>query len=431
MGSYAAFCDDSIMSIVRNISIYFIGSLLLKLASVFLVPALLGVLDVSSFGLLSLLMSFLGVISILLGCGLRQVFALDYFHLTWRERREMVNDLLAVFACAVAFTTIVVVFSFDFINGFFFKYEATQSMLALCLLYGCSALVTDFFYQILMYQKKAFLLVTLQLASVVVLCGSAWFFVWYLKFAVVGMLLAHWLSVSLSALVAGCLYLQRSLYNFFSLKRFFSVGFSYMLRGLPFIPSVFASWFLSSSNRWLLAHYGSLRDVAVYAVADLAGGLFQATILYPLGAAYVPLLFEKFAQHKQAAHSIDSLNKKIMVIAMIGLWIFFVVAYVLGRPVALFFLPQAYHAAIPYAFYLIASNVFLLGTYFTSAYVQFKKRTDMLVGSLIISSIISGISARLLVPILGLPGCIATLFIAYGFYFLLMFVCNSLVHRQK
>lgn len=67
---------------------------------------------------------------------------------------------------------------------------------------------------------------------------------------------------------------------------------SHLLRfGTMLLPALLASWVMDLSDRWVLRHYTTLADVAVYAVGYKVGMVLQAAVVWPFQLAWPAISF--------------------------------------------------------------------------------------------------------------------------------------------
>jgi O-antigen/teichoic acid export membrane protein len=208
-------------------------------------------------------------------------------------------------------------------------------------------------------------------------------------------------------------------------------GFYYLRLGIPFIPGMLFNWILVAGNRWILARYGTLHDVGIYALADTFGQLYTNLILYPMAGSYLPYLMHQFSQNKNNIPTLEQKNRHIMYLSMLSMSILITVGLVIGKPILYWLLPAKYHQAIDYIWFILMGQVFVMGTYFTSALVQFRKKTTFLAGSLLAPALINLALSMALVGSLGIYGCVFATLIAYIAYFVSMLVYNKKLLQNR
>jgi len=188
-------------------------------------------------------------------------------------------------------------------------------------------------------------------------------------------------------------------------------------QGLLFLPSMLCAWIVASSDRLILAHYTTLHDVGIYAVADMFGQLFQSFFLIPLSGSYLPVLFQKYATHKNDLVTVEQSNQQTMWLALCGVGSILTISFFLGKGILVWFLPSHYHAAINYIWLLLMGYVFLMGNYFASALLIFKKKKVFVSCSLLLPAGLNIVLNIMLIPRYTVYGCVLATTISYVIYF--------------
>jgi O-antigen/teichoic acid export membrane protein len=239
------------------------------------------------------------------------------------------------------------------------------------------------------------------------------------------MFLGYTSSNVLVVALAGYYYIKSRYWDSFNIRNSLQSMSHYLQRGIPFIPGILFAWILSSGDKWVLARYASLHDVGIYSIADAFSQLFYVMILYPLSGSYLPWLFKQFAHNKSSIVSIEYHNKKVMYYAMVGVAFAITVAYVLGKPMLYWILPNKYHEAIAYIWLILMGNVFWMGTYFASALIQYHKKSYFLAGVIAVPALLNLGLNILFIPWWGIYGCSVATLLAYVAYFCLILGYNK------
>ena len=419
----------SIVRVIKNFGIYFIGSALLKSTSFILAPLTIYFLKPEEVGLLSLLNSFIAITSVIITFGLRQVLYIEFFHKNNHERIAMINDLIGIY-CALALPIILLLYTqLTFLNTHIFAEIATPLLLIIVLVQCFLSFFSELFYQVLIYRGQAFKLIQVQIfgAAITLVLTLAALYLWHAS--LVGILLANTTGIIAVCCCGLYEYIKKSLHKAHDVMRIKKNMCMYLVAGLPFIPSLLSAWIIASSNRWILASYCSLTEVGLYSLLEMLGSLFQMFILYPLGAAYVPYVFEQFAQNKNSIQELDTNNKKIMLLAMACLFLLACAGFFMFKSLAYTILPVFYHTVVPYSLLLITGYILLMGTYFASCYIQFCKKTIFLSGSLVISAVVNMCLSFILIPRYAIFGGLIALVVAYAVYFLITLAYNQWLHK--
>lgn len=416
------------MSIAKNFILYSVGTVLVKTLLWIAAPIALYTVSAETMGLWSLCNAFIAIGAVFMALGLRQVFFIEYFHKSPHERRIMINELLMLYTL-YAIPIIAVSWLYrGGINTYFFAGAASDTLILLCLSACFLSFFTELLYQVLLYSRKMQVLLSVQICSACITAIGSLISIYWCKVVVLGLLVSQLSGLLFVVIIAFFLYIKKNTFLFYAPLSLAKVRF-YFFQGLPFIPSVLSFWVLSSANRWLLATYAELQEVGIYSAAEMVSMLFQMVVLYPLSGAYLPVIMEKFSQNKNEHFAIDMQNKKYMYSAMIlliigGIALFFTIKSWLYR-----ILPTSYQSVIPYLIYVGIGNVFLMGTYFASCYIQYRKKTIFLSASLCTSALMA-ISISYFLVSWGAAGCIIASLCAYIFYFALTLLYNNWLHTS-
>lgn len=412
-------------SIIKNFFIFSFGSVLLRGISIALAPITLNILSPSDYGLLSLFTSFNNVFIAILGLGLRQVYFLEYFHCQENERKKMTNTIIGIYLIIATPITLILFGMYQIINHALFCDSATPQLIALSLIYCFIFFFIELFYQHLQYESKALELTILQTTIALITIALNIFFLYGMRLRVAGMLLGYAGGTGLALCFASYYYLKSQYFALFDIRQSILYMKQYLYMGLPFIPGILCAWMLSSGDKWVLARYGTLHDVGIYAIADAFSQLFYLVVLYPLSGSYLPWLFKQFTHNKSEIHAIELRNRKVMILSMLGMAMAISAGYTLGKPILYWILPLKYHESIAYIWLILMGNVFWLGTYFASALIQYHKKSQFLALAIGLPAI-ANIGLNLcLIPFWGIYGCALATLLAYIVYFALILGYNN------
>jgi len=417
-------------SVIKNFFIYSCGSIMLRGIAIFLAPLTLHVLTPADYGLFSLVTSFNNIFIACIGLGLRQVFYIEYFHCNDEQRKQMTNTIIMLYAlCAVPIIGIMLG-SASLINTIIFNNNAHPSLIALCMIYCFIFFFVELFYQHVQYACKALELTMLQMSVALITLLSTAFFLYYLRWNIYGILCGYILGMLGVMAIAAHQYRINNYWASFSFSYSRKKFISYIILGIPFIPSILFAWMLSSGDKWVLTHYATMHDVGIYAIADAFSQLFYMLVLYPMSGSYLPWLFKQFAHNKDNLQPIEKYNKKIMYWCMLGMALLISACYIICKPVLFWALPHHYHEAIQYIWLILMGNVFLMGTYFCSAIIQFHKKTYFLAFALCLPALANVGLNIMLIPHYGIYGCAGATLLAYIGYFLLTLWYNQKVCKK-
>jgi len=417
-------------SVIKNFFIYSCGSIMLRGMAIFLAPITLHVLTPADYGLFSLVTSFNNIFIACIGLGLRQVFYIEYFHCDDRQRKQMTNTIILLYSLAALPIIGVMLSSTSLINALVFNNNASPSLITLCMFYCFMFFFVELFYQHVQYACKALELTLLQMSVALITLLGTVLFLYYLRWHIYGILLGYILGMLIVIAIAAYHYRKNNYWETFSFARSRKKILPYIILGIPFIPSILFAWMLSSGDKWVLTHYATMHDVGIYAIADAFSQLFYMLILYPMSGSYLPWLFKQFAHNKDNLLPTELYNKKIMYWCMLGMAVAISACYLIFKPVLFWILPHHYHEAIQYIWLILMGNVFLMGTYFSSAIIQFHKKTYFLACALCLPALANVGLNIVLIPHYGIYGCAGATLLAYIGYFLLTLWYNKSLCRK-
>jgi len=415
--------------ILKNFLIYSFSSLLLRGMSVITAPITMNILSPSQYGLLALANSFISILTLFLGLGLRQAFSLEFFHCTLEQQKAMLNDIIITYLTC---TTIIFALLFTFhstINNLVFAGHATRTLIFISLLICFVYFFVELFYQVLQYQTKAKQLALTQAGIAIITIALQLTLLIYFKLGVTSMLLAQLVGMCIAASIGLKAYLKKNGPAHINVPRSLRAMRNYLKLGLPFIPSVLFGWILSSGDRWVLAQLSSMHAVGIYSLADAFGQLFHLLVLYPMSCSYLPHMLRTFAQDKDNLLAIEQWNQKNMIYSMTGIAALITVGYVLCKPILYYLLPIAYHEAVDYIWFILMGYVFLMGTYFANCLIQYHKKSYFLGLSLLLPATLNIALNFVLIPQYQIYGCVFATLLSYASYFGITLWYNMYLRR--
>jgi O-antigen/teichoic acid export membrane protein len=380
-------------------------------------------------GFFSLSMSSILLISTLISCGLRQLFMLEFFNLNSQNKKEFVNDIIGIYLILSLFFWLLILAGYSYVNTFLFAKSANKVIYFCCMLQAFLTFFTELFYQALMYTLKSVHVTAIKAChALFILCASVLgvsYFNAHIE-SVIFMQCACSFALTACALRYYCHY---TLFDHFHAQRVRIKYRTILAASAPLLPTVLAGLLLASGNRWVLSLHANLADIAVYSLAEYVAPLFNLIILYPLSGAYLPRIMAQFNQKSDAIETVELENKRLMWMSMAALFVAGTSAYLLAKPLIVYFLPPNYSTAVPGAYAVFIGNLLLMGTYFTSSILLFKKKSYHLLFCIACAALTNVSASYILVPYYGINGCFISYVAAYGLYFLLMYWGNRAVVR--
>ena len=417
--------------ILTDFLLYASGSLFLRGISLFVLPFIMQAFTPAHHGTISLLTAFTTIGTALVGMGLRQVLSLEYFHHDANGKKKLINELLLIYSL-LAIPALLVAWQ---LRALFMKYLFFDTVTAIQLIPAFCSLFLFFYaellYQLLQYEQKAKLLTALQLTIALITTSSTFCSVWFLKSGIIGILWAQCIGQIAATAIGAYLYLRKQYHPHLALAPTVKKIAYYTRYGMPFIPGIICSWVLASSDRWMLGYYCDMNAVGIYAVADLFAQIFYSTILVPWSGSYLPYIMKQFKHNEKDLQFVEQQNKKTMWSTLFLLGIAITAGFFIGRRLLTLVIPEAYHNAFQYILILLFGQLFLLGSYFVSALIQFKRHTLFLAVALAIPALLNVALNALLTPYWGIFGCSIATLISYGIYFMITYQYNQKLVGRK
>ncbi len=281
--------------IFKNFLTYSIGAIILRCITAIISFISITFLSVEEYGILSLINTFIWIAPILLSLGLRQAYALDFFHNNFQKRKSTLNEIISIYLLISLPILILILLNLNLINKYLFLNQLDLKVLVIILAICFFSFFTELLFLILRYQNKSLQFTISQIAMGTITLISTIIFCYLLKLKIFGYVLANFCGIFAIALCGAYLYFKKVKsfrFNYMNIKYFLKQGF-------PFIPNLIFFWFLSFADRWLLSKYVTLHEVGIFSFADSFAQLFQIVVSYPLSNTYVPYLLKTFSENKE------------------------------------------------------------------------------------------------------------------------------------
>ena len=409
-------------NIIKNFFIYSGGAIFLKMAQAIVIPLNLKVISPTQYGILALANGFSTIVAIFLGLGLRQALWLDFFHHDNDNRKKILADIITVYLTTSSPIFFILILSIPVINKVYFLNSANFSLILIAILTCFLSFFGELFFQILRYQSRAYYCTFVQILSAIFSIILNLCLVLYFQLNIMGVALANLSSLLIPAVFGFHEYLKLKI-NFLT-KINSGLIKKYLSLGAPFIPGMIFAWILSSCDKIILSRFCSMHEVGIYSLTDTLGQIFNLIILQPLSGSYLPALFESYSQNKHNILPIEQKNRNFMWISMLGMFFLISAGFIVAKKVLLLILPIHYHQVTNYLWLMLVGYIFLMGTYFSCSYIQFKKKTKFLSLSFCIPAIFNILLNLLFVPRFGAYGSVASTTLSYLIYFLITLAYN-------
>ena len=411
--------------IIKQFFTFACGALFTRGLTLLFAPITMQILSPADYGLLALANSFISILTALLGLGLRQMLPLEYFHAQQEDRFKLIGDIICMYLFISIPIMLILSFNVNMINRYLFVGQAPWLLLATSLFISFIYFFVELIYQLLQYQQQAWTLTKLQGGITTLMIVLNLFFLCIIRLGASSIFLGQAIGMCIVCLIGLRLFMQQHGIAHINLKRALGSMGSYIIMGLPFIPSMLFGVLLASGDRWVLAHLSTLHNVGIYSVANTLGQLANMIVFYAITGSYMPYMLNRFAESNNNIIRLEQENKRAMWASMLASFILLTIGFATGKSLLYWLIPVAFHESIGYMYMLLLGSIFLLGTYFLNCLIQFKKKSLFLGMVLCLPASMNVLLNMLLIPYLGLYGCVLATLISYISYFVITFAYNS------
>ena len=278
----------------RQFLTYGIGSIAESALGFILLPLYLRFFDPSEYGVISMLVVVVSLVSLFANVGIQSALFMLYYEADESKRKKLVGTtffwcfLGAIVGGAVLYTqaswlsgtlfhTADYAYAFKVVAGFFFF----------------SMLLTVPF-TVLRLEKRAGAYVGLSIAKFGIDFGLKFYFIAFLARGIEG----YFESGIIAVAVALCFLLPFTL-RYVS----FSISTSYLRQllrlGFPFIFSTISAWALNVSDRFILNYFHGQAAVGIYSLANSLASVFNILLYAPLGLFWAPFFLSYASENSE------------------------------------------------------------------------------------------------------------------------------------
>ena len=389
--------------------------------AILLTPLWLACLSPAEYGTLELLTTLQNLVTLLIGFNISPLLSTTYYKLEEQERSHFIRQVSATALYATLISMPLLIGSAPFIQHFFFRHTVSISLILITIATGIAWIFIQMIYRVFALERKATQLTALQLTyGITMLAGSCLFVIGF-KWRLTGALLIRLIAATLLCMVAIAVRSDRTL---LPTRTSLARAAHYFKEGATFYPLFIAEWFFLSGNQWIIARYGSLYDVGIYALALKVGLLFQVVVTTPLNNAYAPYLYQQYEGENTILQTEKS-NRKTMLSSLALLLVVSITGYYITRPFVHFFLPKAYHPALGYILGILIGQILYVGTTFATYLLRYQKRTLTCAWITLLSAGTTASLSIILIPSYGNTGGILAAITGNALLFLLALYYNA------
>jgi O-antigen/teichoic acid export membrane protein len=384
--------------ILKHSSIYAVGQILSRFASVLLLPLYTRCLSTADYGCVAILDLTAGILAILIGAGMSQAVVRYHFDAKGEAQQSRVwwSGFSWILVAATAVVTPLVLFRGTVAQvtlGSAISDGAFFYLLAAATLWMNT--VGSLLETYLRVRKWSGTYVVVSMGRLLLNIGlNVWFLVG-LELGVTGLLLGNLIAASLNTVVLLGVFVRSQ--NAFAVDAETLKG---LLRfGSPLIVQAFLSLMMHEADRFLLRTFGSLESVGVYSLAYKVGQAVNTLVLIPFASVWNVVLYE-IAQQPDAPKNYANVFRYYVY----GLLVVMLAASLFAYPVLPVLTPGAFGAAVDLV------PVILLAFVFFSMHSQFSvpallaKRTSVLIPASVAGVIVNVVANCALIPQWGAMG---------------------------
>lgn len=412
------------LGMVKSSGIYALGALASPLVSLVLAPFLTRQLSSVNYGGLAVLYTIIDLVTAITQLGLGPAFFRAYNgdYESSRDRSGVLLTSIILLSIVSIPLAIAIMMAAPWLSEALFNTPSFTGAVRLTALVIMMENLTLPGLSWLRAEKRALLFSVLSIANLLLVLSTNIVLVGVLHIGVNGALFAKgagYAIIVICTLPMMLLFIvrQRSL-------RFRSDIVRNMLSfGIPTIFGDMAAWVLQLSDRYLLTHFGSLAQTAIYTVSYTLGGVLSPVLLAPFGMAWTPVMYA-IAKRQDAAHIFRLVFRWLSTILLFA-------TFALSL-LSTFFLdalfPPAYHTGeliIPF----IALSTMGIGIYYifmTGVYIR--RRTILEFVFMLVAAVVNVLLNICLIPSFGAMGAAISTLVAYIVLTSVSYVVNQRIY---
>jgi O-antigen/teichoic acid export membrane protein len=277
------------MKLLKNFSIYILGNVAVGAISFLLIPVYSKLLLPADYGLLNLIMYFIGIVSTLGDLGQGTAFCVLYYKK--EEKSELILNSLAISVFAFSLICIPMII-WPGLLGNILKIKIDYSIQIKTMIIAVISIFSNFLLNLLRLLEKpisysiASILKTLTLAILNIL------FLVILKQKYDSYINAALFS-AIPIVIWGIVFIIRN-YSFKGIRLRKATLFHLLKIGLPLLPYFILSIAFQASDKYVLNGFLAAAAVGTYSFGYKFGSLMESFISGPLGTAISPMLYKTY-----------------------------------------------------------------------------------------------------------------------------------------
>jgi len=409
---------------IKSSGVYALSALASPLVSLVLAPFLTHQLSGSNYGGLAVLYTIIDLVTAITQLGLGPAFFRAYNgdYESLRDRSGVLFASITLLIFVSLPLAIAIMLAAPWLSQLLFNSTAFTDAVR------CTGLVillenmTVPGLSWLRAEKRAVLFSALSLANLLLVLGTNLVLVGMLHMGVNGALIAKGMGYTIIVICTLPIMLL-----FIVRQRGLAMR-SHIVRNMLFfgVPTIFgdmAAWVLQLSDRYLLGHFGSLAQTAIYTVSYTLGGVLSPVILAPFGLAWTPIMYS-LAKRRDARHIFRLVFRWLSTVLLLATFALSLLSTFLLE--VLF--PPAYRSGtliIPF----IALSTMGIGIYYifmTGVYIR--RRTILEFVFMLIAATVNVLLNIFLIPYFGAIGAAISTLLAYIVLVSVSYIVNEKIY---
>lgn len=408
---------DSLSKLARHSAIYGIGNAIGIAGGFILIPIYTHVLSTGEYGILELLNRTADILILVMFSGIRQAFTRFYFD---RDDGEWHKTVVSTTLAFTMISSLIIALLFlpfrTLLADTLFKESASGTLFVFIVIWIPLDLLLRIGLAHLQVQMKSIKYVSINFLRFVLAIGANIIFVYIYRKGIIGILT---INIGIAALI-GLTFLVWYI-KWTRLRVSLRVMKELLKFGLPYLPTTFFMFLISSSDRYFLTAFSSLESVGVYALAYKIGMFGTSFIMNSFEKIWAPFLFGNY--NKADGPTLISKVFTIYTFICVSAGLVISVSCPLVIPLIS---GEAFHDAYKLVPLICLSSVFYGMACLADAGILISKKTTYKPLIFGLASIIGVVCNLSLIPRFGSMGAAATLAIT----FFVLFVVNHYIANK-
>lgn len=408
--------NSEIKSTIKHFSIYQLGEILNKAVGFLLIPIYTKAFTPEEYGILALILVLESFVTIIFGFGIVFGMGRSFYDYDDEYNRKVVlsTALLSTFCSASILFSISYLFSGN-ITKIIFGNNSNIILVKISLLYSYINVLRTPGLSFLKVHKKSISYTVWYSISFITSCLGIIYLVVFKKSGIVGVLIGHIISSSITLLIY--IQLRKFLVFKFSKQEFKKM----MIFGLPLIPDSIIFILLTMADRFFINHYVNTAQVGIYSLGAQFVNLLTIFLINPLRNIWEPSVYSSEKNPNSNSYYIN-IFEGFIIVAFIFASLVSIFTYDVLRIMS----DKSYWDAYKIIPILFLSNICFGTSIFIAVGIMLKRKTKYMPIIMGIAAIINIAGNFLLVPKYGVYGAA----FATSFSFLVLVVVKYFITQK-